>query len=110
MSDGFSTRASTIGIAGPHVAHELCGNHNAIARALARASGKIIAKNFFAVALVVHVGAINKVAAGLQVLRQHGATFVNVGSNFPFIAKGHGAKAHWANAQTGSTKRDVILQ
>ena len=94
----------------PHVAHELCGNHNAIARALARASGKIISKNLFAVALVVHVGAINKVAAGLQVLRQHGVTFVNVGSNFPFIAKGHGAKAHWANAQTGSTKRDVILQ
>ena len=110
MANGFATGASAVGIARPHVAHELCSNDNAIARALARAGGKIIAKNFFAVALVVHVGAINKVAAGLQVLRQHGAAFVNVGSNFPFIAKGHGAKAHWADAKTRATKRDIILQ
>jgi len=90
-------------IAGPRAEGIFCGHDEAVAFRCDK-----FADDFFAGAVGVAVGGVDKVPVGGDESVEDSAAFFLGSAPAPIFAEGHGAEAEFGNAQAGPAEQSIV--
>lgn len=112
VHEALAVGAAAVGIAGPHVAEPLGGDDESVAgaRGAALVLDEVVAEDLLGVSLVVDVGGVDEVAAGVEVAVDELEGLLLLDADAPFGPEGHGAEAEWADAEAGAAEGDVVVE